>query len=78
LEGLDCVEDFLFQVLVADDEESLLKHIVAKLVVDELLYDEVHSGLEVLGLLGLVAELLHNLLVVIWEVAFEYFVDVRC
>lgn len=78
MEGLDCVEDFLFQVLVADDEESLLKHIVAKLVVDELLYDEVHSGLEVLGLLGLVAELLHNLLVVIWEVAFEYFVDVRC
>ena len=52
-----------------------MKHIVAELVVDELLDDEVHSGLEVLGLLGLAAELFHNLLVVIWEVAFEYFVN---
>ena len=77
LEGLDCVEDFLFQGLIADDEESLLKHIVAELVVDELLDDEVYSGLEVLGLLGLAAQIFHNLLVVIWEVAFKYFVDVR-
>jgi len=75
LEGLDCVEDFLFQDFIADNKQSLLKHIVAELVVDELLDDEVHSGLEVLGLLGLAAELFHNLLVVIWEVAFEYFVN---
>jgi hypothetical protein len=52
-----------------------LKHIVAELVVDELLDDEVYSGLEVLGLLGLAAELFHNLLVVIGKVTFEYFVD---
>lgn len=75
LEGLDCVEDFLFQGFIADDEQSLLKHIVAELVVDKLLDDEVHSGLEVLGLLGLAAELFHDLLVIIWKVTFEYFVD---
>ena len=75
LEGLDCVEDFLLQGFIADDEQSLLKHIVAELVVDELLDDEVYSGLEVLGLLGLAAELFHKLLVVIWKVTFEYFVD---
>ena len=45
--GLDGVEDFLLQVVVADDQESLLEDVVAELVVDQLLDDEMHSGLEV-------------------------------
>lgn len=36
-----------------------------------------HSGLEILGFLGLNTELFHNLLVIIWEVTLEYFIDVR-
>ena len=53
-----------------------MEDVVAELVVDQLLDDEMHSGLEVLGLLGLVAKLLDDLLVVLGEVAFEDLVDV--
>ena len=34
------------------------------------------SSLQILRLLGLVAKLLDNLLIIIWELTFEYFVDV--
>lgn len=48
LKRLDSVEDFFFQGIIADNEQSLLKHVVAKLVVDELLDYEVDSGFKVL------------------------------
>ena len=53
-----------------------MEDVVAELVVDELLDDEMHSGLEVLGLLGLVTKLLDDLLVILGEVSFEDLVNV--
>lgn len=45
LQGLDSVEDLLSQMVVGNNKESFLKHVVAKLVVDELLNDEAYSVL---------------------------------
>ena len=45
LQGLDSVEDLLSQMVVGNNKESFLKHVVAKLVVDELLNNEAYSVL---------------------------------
>lgn len=76
LQRLDGVEYLLLQHIIIDDIQCFLKHIVTKLVIDELLHNKMDPSLEVLGLLGLVAKLLDNLLVVIWEFSFEYLVNV--
>ena len=58
--------------MVLDRQQSLLDHIVAKLVVDQLLDDEVHSLLEA----NLIAQLADDLLVVLREQALEDALDV--
>lgn len=45
LQGLDSVEDLLSQMVVGNNKESFLKHVVAKLVVDKLLNNEAYSVL---------------------------------
>jgi hypothetical protein len=46
LQTLNCVQDLLFECLVLDNVECLLKNVVAKLVVDQALDDKVHARLQ--------------------------------
>ena len=72
LQTLDGVQNLFLQVIVLDDSKSFLENIVAKLVVDQALHDEVHSRLQSFG----EAESLHDLTVIILESPLENFVDV--
>ena len=56
-----------------DCQQGLLDDIVSKLVVDQLLHDEVDSLLQA----DLVTQLPHDLVVVLRELAFEDVLDVR-
>ena len=45
LKAFDGVQDLFFQKIVLNDPKCFLKNVVAKLVVDQALYDEVNTGL---------------------------------
>lgn len=47
LQRLDGVQDFLTKMVVADNEKSFLKNIVAELVVDQLLNNEIYSRFQI-------------------------------
>ena len=63
-------------MLAAHDLKRSLEDIVSELIVDELLHDEAHSLLQVLGLLSLVAEFLDDLEVIIREGSLEDLINV--
>lgn len=75
LQRLDGEQDLSSELLAAHDFQGSLQDVVAELVVDKLLDDEVDSLLEVLGLLALEAELLYDLVIIIWEGTSEDLVD---
>ena len=62
-------------MVVADHKQSFLKNIIAKLIIDQLLDNEVHSGFEVCWFARFEAELLDYLVIVIWEGAFENLIN---
>ena len=72
LKAFDGVQDLLFQKIVLNDPKCFLKNVVAKLVVDQALHDEVNAGLQ-----GLRAtQGLHQLAIIVLEGPFEDLVDV--
>ena len=76
LKGLDGKQDVPTELLTSDNLESLLEHIVSKLIVDKFLDDEADARFEALGSLALVAELVDDLHVVLFQGPSEYLVDV--
>jgi hypothetical protein len=62
-------------VVVTDHKQSFLEDVVAKLIVDQLLDDEVHSRFEVQRVVCLEPEFLDNLSVIIREGPFENLVN---
>lgn len=62
-------------MVVADHKQSFLKNIIAKLIIDQLLDNEVHSSFEVCWFARFEAELLDYLVIVIWEGAFENLIN---
>lgn len=72
LQTLDGVQDLSLEVVIRDDIECFLQNIVAKLVVDETLNNEMNPRLERLGL----PESLHQLSVIVFESALEYLLNV--
>lgn len=75
LQRLDGEQDLSSELFTAHDFQGSLQDVVAELVVDKLLDDEVDSLLQVLRLLALVAELLYDLVIIIWEGTSEDLVD---
>ena len=71
LKTLDCVQNLFLQVIVLNDSQSFLENVVAKLVVDQALYNKMYSRLQSF----VVAESLYDLTVIILKSTFENFVD---
>ena len=74
LQGLDCVQYFVSQTFISDLDQDLLDHVVAVLVVDQLLDDEVYSGLDV-GSVSKHAQAGNDLVVVLLVGALENLLD---
>jgi hypothetical protein len=72
LKRLNGVQNLSFQIFILNHIECLLKHIVAKLVIDQALDDKLNSGFKNLG----VTQCLEQLFIVVWESSFEDSVDV--
>jgi hypothetical protein len=58
-------------MVVADDKQCFLKDVITKLIVDQLLDDEIHSSLEIQRLSCLETKFLNYLMIIIWECTFE-------
>ena len=76
LQRLDGHQDLFPELVATHDFQGALQDVVAELIVDKLLHDEVNSLLEVLRLLCLVAKFFDDFVVVIWEGSLEDLVDV--
>ena len=74
-QGLDHCQDLPPQRLVADHHQGLLQHVVSKLVVNQALHNKVDSCLQILWLFSVVTKFLHDLLIILWESSFKYFID---
>ena len=70
LESLDGVEDLVAQGVVFDLKEYLLDHVVAELIVNQFLNNEVHAGLCVFAVSHHL-QLAQDLLVVLREGSLE-------
>ena len=62
-------------MVVANHEQRFLQNVIAKLVVDQLLNDEIHSSLKVQRFAGFETKLLNDLVIIVWEGAFENLVN---
>ena len=75
LEWYDGVEDLISQIFISNHVNGSLEDVVAELIVYELLYNELDSDLEILGLRSVEAKLLDDCVVIIWEGSVEDLVD---
>jgi hypothetical protein len=62
-------------MVIADHKQRFLQDVVTKLVIDQLLNDEIHSSLEVQRFAGFETKLLDDLVIVVWEGAFENLIN---
>jgi len=62
-------------MVVADDKQCFLKDVITKLIVDQLLDDEIHSSLEIQRLSCLETKFLNYLMIIIWECTFENLIN---